>query len=75
MTVHKAQGTELDHVLLVLGDDDPGGLISRELLYTGVTRARREVDVVATPALLRAAVGRTSRRTTGLADALRGSRA
>ena len=70
MTVHKAQGTELDHVLLVLGEDDASELISRELLYTGVTRARQEVDIVATPRLLRNAVRRTSRRTTGLADAL-----
>ncbi|MEM1180610.1 MAG: exodeoxyribonuclease V subunit alpha [Acidobacteriota bacterium] len=72
MTVHKSQGSELDHVLLVLGEDDPSGRLSRELLYTGVTRARREVDVVAPASLIEAAAARSSRRTTGLADALRG---
>ncbi|MEM8997164.1 MAG: exodeoxyribonuclease V subunit alpha [Acidobacteriota bacterium] len=70
MTVHKSQGSELDHVLLVLGQDDPGGRLSRELLYTGVTRAREEVDVVAPAALIEEAAARSSRRTTGLADAL-----
>ncbi|MEM6796714.1 MAG: ATP-binding domain-containing protein, partial [Acidobacteriota bacterium] len=70
MTVHKSQGSELDHVLLVLGDRDPGDLLSRELVYTGVTRARQRVDVAATRELIYEAAARSSRRTTGLTEAL-----
>ncbi len=72
MTVHKAQGSEFDRVLLVLGDADSRAA-SRELLYTGATRARRSVVVVATPEVIRGAVARRSRRVSGLADALRRS--
>ncbi len=73
MTVHKAQGSEFDRVLLVLGDTD-SRVMSRELLYTGATRARRSVVVVATPEVFRSAVARRSRRVSGLADALSGPR-
>ena len=70
MTVHKSQGSEFDAVLLVLGDADAPGL-SRELLYTGITRARRRVVLVATADVVRAATRRGSRRASGLVDALR----
>ena len=72
MTVHKAQGSEFDRVLLVLGDAD-ARVMTRELLYTGATRARRSVMVIATEAVLRGAVTRRNRRVSGLADALRGT--
>ncbi len=71
MTVHKAQGSEFDRVLLVLGGTDSRAT-SRELLYTGATRARRSVVVVGTTEVIRGAVARRSRRVSGLADALRG---
>ena len=76
MTVHKSQGSEFDHVLLVLPDDVDAarGVLSRELIYTGLTRARRRIDLVASDEVLRAALGRTSRRESGLVDALRGRR-
>ncbi len=70
MTVHKAQGSEFDHVLLVLGADD-AAVATRELLYTGATRARRRLTVLATPDVLRAVLARSSRRASGLAEALR----
>ncbi len=69
MTVHKSQGSEFDRVLLVLGDTDHP-LHTRELLYTGVTRARRRVDLVASSEVLRAAIERVDRRASGLAEAL-----
>ena len=65
MTVHKSQGSEFDRVLLVLGDQD-SPLLSRELLYTAVTRARRTVTVVGTAELVVSAAGRVTRRTSGL---------
>lgn len=70
MTVHKAQGSEFDHVLMVL---PPEGhpLATRSLLYTGVTRARRTVTVVGTPAAVTAAVEARSMRRTALASRLR----
>ncbi len=72
MTVHKAQGSEFDRVLLVLGDAD-SRVATRDLLYTGATRARRSVVVVASSDVLRAAVARRTRRVSGLADALAGT--
>lgn len=73
MTVHKSQGSEFDCVLLVLPEDPEaaGGILSRELVYTGLTRARRRVDLVATEAVLRSALAKSSRRESGLVDALR----
>jgi len=70
MTIHKSQGSEFDEVLLVLPADSQNPLLSRELLYTGVTRARRRVMVQAGEAALRKARCRKVRRDSGLARAL-----
>jgi exodeoxyribonuclease V alpha subunit len=69
MTIHKSQGTEFDRVLLVLPESD-ARVLTRELLYTGVTRARKRVDVWAGEAALRAALSRRIERVSGLRDAL-----
>ncbi len=69
LTVHKAQGSEYDHVALVTGPDS--AVLTRELLYTGVTRARAGISVYATPDTLRAGIARRTLRMTGLADRLR----
>ncbi len=69
LTVHKAQGSQFDAVTLVLPDVE-SPLLTRELLYTAVTRAREAVHVIATPEALRAAVQRTARRASGLRDRL-----
>ena len=69
MTVHKAQGSEWDEVLLMLPDDDHR-VLTRELLYTGVTRARRQVTVVGAPDIIRAGVARTVVRASGLSARL-----
>ncbi len=70
MTVHKAQGSEFDHVAVVLPDQDLP-LLTRELLYTAVTRARRSVLLVGDPALLGRAVSRTVERYSGVAARLK----
>ena len=44
MTVHKSQGSEFDRVLLILPDRD-APILTRELLYTGLTRARQRVEI------------------------------
>lgn len=70
MTVHKAQGSEFDHVLLVL-PDRPGPLNQASLIYTGVTRARSKATVCADRDLLTAGLANWPTRRSGLADALR----
>jgi exodeoxyribonuclease V alpha subunit len=72
LTVHKSQGSEFGSVLLLLpATDSP--VLSRELLYTGISRAREHVAVWGGEPALRAAVGRPTVRTSGLRDRLWGS--
>ncbi|WP_349811223.1 AAA family ATPase [Xanthomonas dyei] len=66
MTVHKAQGSEFDHVWLQLPTRD-ARVLSRELLYTGITRARRALHLAGSEALIRAALARHAARISGLA--------
>jgi exodeoxyribonuclease V alpha subunit len=68
-TVHKAQGAELDHVALVLPERDLP-LLSRELLYTALTRARHSAVVVGRAELLALAALRPLARASGLAARL-----
>jgi len=70
MTVHKSQGSEFEHTLLVLPDRDTP-LLTRELLYTGCTRARRRLTLMAQEEMIDLALSRTIQRTSGLMDALR----
>ena len=65
MTVHKSQGSEFDAVLLLL-PARPGRGLSRELLYTGLTRARSRVWLAAGRAVLAAAMHAPTRRDSGL---------
>lgn len=65
MTVHKSQGSEFGHVALVL-PEQPSVLLSRPLLYTAVTRARRKVTVFGNEARLREAVRLVPVRHSGL---------
>ncbi|HTM21067.1 MAG TPA: AAA family ATPase [Kofleriaceae bacterium] len=69
MTVHKAQGSEFDHVALLLPPRDLP-LLGRELLYTAITRARRSVTLVGSTRLIELAAARPADRTSGLAAAL-----
>lgn len=69
MTVHKSQGSEFDRVLLVLPETD-SPVLSRELVYTGITRAKRSAGIWGNGELFRAALSRRIRRTSGLRDAL-----
>lgn len=72
MTVHKSQGSELDRVALVL-PPPASRLLTRELLYTAVTRARRRLLVVGEEAAIRTAVGRRIERASGLGARLWGA--
>ena len=70
LTVHKSQGSELDAIALVLPHDDLP-LVTRELIYTGITRARTGAAIVGSRALLIAAGKRRALRYSGLANRLR----
>jgi len=69
LSVHKAQGSEFDEVLVVLPDED-APLLTRELLYTAVSRARDRVRIVGPKPILAASLARRARRYSGLVDAI-----
>ena len=69
MTVHKSQGSEFDSVLVILPEND-SPLLTRELLYTAVTRAREKVLIWGPEGGLTAAVSKKLERASGLHDAL-----
>ncbi|MBB4758193.1 exodeoxyribonuclease V subunit alpha [Xanthomonas arboricola] len=71
MTVHKAQGSEFDTVWLQLPTRD-ARVLSRELLYTGITRARRALHLAGSEAVIRSALARHAARISGLAWRLGG---
>ncbi|WP_114240120.1 exodeoxyribonuclease V subunit alpha [Dyella sp. C9] len=65
MTVHKSQGSEFDHAALVL-PDQPSAVLTRELLYTGITRARRQFTLLSPYATVAWSLDNLSRRQSGL---------
>ncbi|NWF35076.1 exodeoxyribonuclease V subunit alpha [Stenotrophomonas sp. SAM-B] len=71
MTVHKAQGSEFDEVWLQLPRRD-NRVLSRELIYTGMTRARQSLHVLGNAEVLEAALARHASRLSGLAARLQG---
>jgi exodeoxyribonuclease V alpha subunit len=69
MSVHKSQGSEFDTVAIVL-PPEPSPVLSRELLYTAVTRARSKVLIYGMPAVVAASIERAVVRASGLREAL-----
>jgi exodeoxyribonuclease V alpha subunit len=70
MSIHKAQGSEYEHAMVVLQDHAEKSL-TRELLYTGVTRAKRFLSIFqAQPSLVERAVSTRAKRTSGLSQRL-----
>lgn len=69
MTIHRSQGSQFRQVTVIL---PPTGseLLTRELLYTAITRARDHVRIVGTPEVLAAAVDRRVQRASGLRSAV-----
>jgi exodeoxyribonuclease V alpha subunit len=71
MTVHKSQGSEFDHTVLVLQQDTSSSMLTRELLYTGITRARGALTLaVGSRQVFADALARSTRRASGLPQAL-----
>jgi len=71
LTVHKAQGSEFDRVLCILPQED-APILSRELLYTGITRAREHLTLCCRQELLHRIVQRRVVRYSGLGAKLGG---
>lgn len=71
VTVHKSQGSEYAEAALLLPPDPEHRILSRQLLYTGVSRAKQRLQLWAAPAVLAAALARPIRRAGGLAAKLR----
>ena len=69
MTVHRAQGSQFESVSFVVPPPD-SPLLTRELLYTAVTRATDQVHVIGAEAAIRRAVARPANRASGLRNRL-----
>ena len=72
MTVHKSQGSQYGAVAFMVPSPD-SRILTRELLYTAVTRARERLILVGSESSIRAAVGRPITRASGLGPALWGA--
>jgi exodeoxyribonuclease V alpha subunit len=71
MTVHKSQGSEFNRVLFILPDVS-ARVLTRELIYTAITRAKEKVEVWGREEIFHTAVSRRISRASGLRDALWG---
>lgn len=71
MTIHKSQGSEFENVLMIMPPFN-SQILTREILYTGLTRARKSVQLCCTDDVFLAASGRRIRRRSGLRQALWG---
>jgi exodeoxyribonuclease V alpha subunit len=74
LTIHKSQGSQADEVVVILPPPE-SRLLTRELFYTAITRARERVVVVGSPDDVRAAIERRALRATGLRQRLAGASA
>jgi exodeoxyribonuclease V alpha subunit len=72
MTVHKSQGSEFDSMLLLL-PEKYSPVLTRELIYTGITRAKKHVEIWGTESVFLEAIKNPTQRASGLRDALWGA--
>lgn len=70
ITVHKSQGSEYAHAAVLLPPDPAQRILSRQLLYTGISRAKHSVEICALPEVIEAALANPIRRAGGLAAKL-----
>ena len=73
MTIHKSQGSEFDRATVILPRED-SPLLTRELVYTAITRVRQALRLVGSERAVRLAVERPSHRQSGLRDRIRAAR-
>ena len=66
MTIHKTQGSEFDHVAMVLPDQKDNAMLTRELLYTGITRAKAKISIASQAEVWQKGVSQRTIRYSGL---------
>jgi len=66
MTVHKSQGSEFDDVMIVLPDDENHRLLTKEIVYTAITRAKKKVIIYGAEKIMQTALSRKIKRQSGL---------
>jgi len=57
MTIHKSQGSEFERVLMILPTEDTP-ILSKQLIYTGITRAKKQLEIISDTAILRLGIER-----------------
>lgn len=71
MTIHKSQGSEFEEVLMIINPSTTqNNLLSRELVYTGITRAKKFIQIITTSAVIRKACATKVLRSSGLSSRL-----
>ena len=70
MTIHKSQGSEYDSVLVVLPEKDMQ-ILTKELLYTAITRAKKHIEIVSSEQILQNTLERSAARRSGFENALK----
>ncbi|WP_070962533.1 exodeoxyribonuclease V subunit alpha [Vibrio sonorensis] len=69
MTIHKSQGSEFEHTLMILPPDF-SPILTRELIYTGITRAKKRLTIYSDSKVLIKGIASTTQRASGLVDRL-----
>ena len=70
MTIHKSQGSEFTHVGIILPKDDNSPLLTRELIYTGITRAKKSAVIFTSNEVLINGTRKMVERASGITDRL-----
>ena len=68
MTIHKSQGSEFDNVMVMLPDAADIELLTRELLYTAVTRAKKQVTIQGSEEIILQTAARSVKRVSGIRE-------
>lgn len=68
LTIHRTQGSEYDHILIIVPPSEDSKILTRELLYTGLSRAKKSATLWCTEESLRSTIGQTVQRASGLAE-------
>lgn len=69
ITVHKSQGSEYDHILFVI-PPSKSPLLTRELVYTAISRSRKSVEIWSNPDNLKYAIANQTQRSSGIREAM-----
>jgi len=70
MTIHKSQGSEFKHIALTLPQQSDASILSRELVYTGITRAKQDLWIFSTEEVIIKAASKLILRASGITDRL-----